>query len=71
MVARDTAAAVEFLRAAFGAVGDVHPHRPAEIRIGDSFVLVSAAGERELFPAFLYLYVADADAAWSPRAGAP
>lgn len=28
--------------------------RPAEMRIGDSVVMVSQAGEREVFPAFLY-----------------
>src|SRR5262249_56476661 len=38
--------------------------RPAEIRIGDSVVLVTAAGDREVFPAFLYVYVADADAVY-------
>jgi uncharacterized glyoxalase superfamily protein PhnB len=64
MVVRDAPAAAEFLRAVFGAVGEVHPERPAEMRIGDSLIMVSAAGERELFPAFLYIYVDDADAAY-------
>jgi hypothetical protein len=32
--------------------------------IGDSIVMASAAAERELFPAFLYVYVADADSAF-------
>jgi uncharacterized glyoxalase superfamily protein PhnB len=32
--------------------------------IGDSLVMVTSAGERELFPAFLYIYVDDADAAF-------
>ena len=36
-------------------------NRPTETRIGDSVVLVSASGEREIFPAFLYIYVDDAD----------
>ena len=31
------------------------------MRIGDSVVMVSEAGEREIFPAFLYVYVDDAD----------
>ena len=61
MVVSDAVAAVEFLRIAFGAVGEVHSNRPAEIRVGDSLVMVTAAGERELFPAFLYIYVDDAD----------
>ena len=61
MVVGDAAAAVEFLRTVFGATGDVHADRPAEVRIGDSLVMVTSAGERELFPAFLYVYVDDAD----------
>jgi PhnB protein len=34
MVVSDAAAAVEFLRTVFGAVGDVHAGRPAEVHIG-------------------------------------
>jgi PhnB protein len=64
MVVSDVNAAADFLRAAFGAVGEVHADRPAEMRIGDSLVMVTSAGERELFPAFLYIYVDDADAAY-------
>lgn len=48
----------------FGAVGEYHADRPAEIRIGDCLVMVTAAGARELFPAFLYVYVDDADATY-------
>ncbi len=61
IVVSDAAAAVEFLRAVFHASGDAPLNRPAEIRIGDSVVMVSEAGERETFPAFLYVYVDDAD----------
>lgn len=61
MVVSDAAAAVEFLRATFDAVGEVEVGRPAEVRIGDSLVMVTPADERELFPAFLYVYVEDAD----------
>lgn len=64
MVVGDVAAEVEFLRAVFGATGEVHANRPAEVHIGDSLVMVSSAAERELFPAFLYVYVDDADAAY-------
>jgi PhnB protein len=64
MVVADAEAAVEFLRAVFDASGDVHPDRPAEIRIGDSLVMVTSTGEREAFPAFLYVYVDDADGAY-------
>ena len=61
MVVTDSTAQVAFLRAVFDAAGDVVPGRPAEVRIGDSLVMVSPAGERDLFPAFLYVYVDDAD----------
>jgi PhnB protein len=64
MVVSDAAAAAEFLRAVFGALGEVPADRPAEMRIGDSLIMVSSAGEREPFPAFLYIYVDDADAAY-------
>ena len=61
MVVSDVAAAVGFLQAVFDATGELQPGRPAEMRIGDSLVMVSQAGERERFPAFLYVYVDDAD----------
>jgi PhnB protein len=61
MFVADPRAQVEFLRVVFDAVGDVHPDRPAEIRIGDSLVMVSSADAREPFPAFLYVYVDDVD----------
>ena len=61
MVVSDLAGEVEFLRAVFDASGDVHDGRPAEMRIGDSLVMVAPGGTRELFPAFLYVYVDDAD----------
>ncbi len=64
IVVADAAALVAFLRAVFDASGDSHADRPAEIRIGDSLVMVTPAGARELFPAFLYVYVDDADAAY-------
>jgi PhnB protein len=64
MIVSDVEAEVDFLRAVFGAQGEVHPGRPAELRIGDSLVMVSQAGERDLFPAFLYVYVDDADAVY-------
>jgi uncharacterized glyoxalase superfamily protein PhnB len=61
MVVSDVAAAVKFLRTVFGATGELHPDRPAEIHIGDSLVMVTSVAERELFPVFLYVYVEDAD----------
>jgi len=64
MVVTDAAGAAEFLRAVFGAEGEVVEGRPAEMRIGDSLVMVSQAGERELFPAYLYVYVDDVETAY-------
>ena len=52
---------MNFLRAVFGATGSVEPARPAEIRIGNSLVMVSGAVERDRFQGFLYVYVDDAD----------
>lgn len=64
MVVDDQLAAVGFLRKVFGAVGDVEPNRPTEVRIGDSLVMVSGSGEREVFPVFLYIYVDDVAATY-------
>ena len=61
LVVEDADALVEFLRAVFGAAGEVHGDRPAEMQIGDSVVMVTSAGAREPFPGFLYVYVHDAD----------
>jgi PhnB protein len=60
----DVAGQVEFLRAVFDGTGEVQHAIPTEIRIGDSTVMVSSTGERDLFPAFLYIYVDDADRAY-------
>lgn len=66
----DVDAQVEFLRRVFGAVGDVVSGRLAEMRIGDSLVIVSSAEHRSAFPAFLYVYVDDADATYRRAIGA-
>jgi PhnB protein len=65
IVVDDVDAQVRFLRLVFGATGDVEPERPAEIRIGDSLLMISSSLERSVFPAFLYIYVDDADAAFT------
>ena len=58
----DVAGLAAFLREVFGAAGEVHPGRPAEMRIADSLVMVSdGGGVREAHPAFLYVYVPDVD----------
>ncbi len=64
IVVADLAAQVSFLRAVFDATGDVVDGRPVELRIGDSLLMASEAGARAPFPAFLYVYVADADATY-------
>ena len=64
IAADDVDGLVSFLRAAFDATGEVVPGRPAEIRIGDSLVMVASTAERSAFPAFLYVYVDDADATY-------
>jgi PhnB protein len=61
IVVEDPATEVEFLRRVFGATGDLHRDMPSVIRIGDSLIMVSAAGPRDAFPAFLHVYVDDSD----------
>ena len=53
IVVADLDGAVQFLRTVFDGSGEVEAGRPAEIHIGDSVVMVSSTGERDLFPAFL------------------
>jgi len=65
IVVSDAAAQIAFLRTVFDATGEHHPEHPAEMCIGDSVVMVTAAGvARDVFPAFLYVYVDDADATY-------
>jgi uncharacterized glyoxalase superfamily protein PhnB len=61
IVVRDPARLVTFIRDVFGASGECHAERPAEMRIGDSVVMVSGDRHRDPMPAFLYVYVDDAD----------
>jgi len=72
IVTEDVAGLVEFLRLAFGATGEVHAQRPAVMRIGDSILMISTVGPRAAMPAFLYVYVDDADATYrrAVKAGA-
>ena len=65
IIVRDVANLVKFIGDVFGAVGEYRPGVPTQMRIGESIVMVSGeGGERELMPAFLYVYVSDADATW-------
>ncbi len=57
----DVRGLVAFLRAVFGATGRQLAGRPAEMRIGDSIVMVSGDDVRDATPACLYVYVEDAD----------
>jgi len=61
----DVGGLVGFLRAVFDAEGDVRTGAPSEVRIGDSIVMISdGGGIRAARPAFLYVYVEDADATY-------
>ena len=64
IVVEDPAAFVAFLKRVFDAAGEFQASRPSEIAIGDSLLMVSAAVSREPFPAFLYVYVENADATY-------
>jgi PhnB protein len=57
-------ALVAFIKQVFGATGSFHRERPSELRIGDSMLMVSASIDREPMPAFLYIYVPDADSTY-------
>jgi uncharacterized glyoxalase superfamily protein PhnB len=61
----DVPGLTSFLRIVLGAEGEVRSGMPTEIRIGDSIILISDGdGIRELMPAFLYVYVDNADEAY-------
>jgi uncharacterized glyoxalase superfamily protein PhnB len=56
---------IAFVKRVFGARGEYHPGRPAEIRIGDSVVMISDGdGIRGTVSAFLYVYVENADSVY-------
>src|SRR5262249_35423503 len=61
IVVNDAEACVAFVKRVFGATGDYRSDAPAVLEIGDSIVMVSDAGARRPSPAFLYVYVPDAD----------
>jgi uncharacterized glyoxalase superfamily protein PhnB len=64
LVADDADTLVTFLKEAFGAVGEWPEEGPAQLRIGDSRVMVSGSGPRQAAESFLYLYVEDTDATY-------
>lgn len=58
----DASGLVAFLREVFAARGDFRQGRPAEMRIGDSILMISdGGGMRGTFPACLHVYVPDVD----------
>jgi uncharacterized glyoxalase superfamily protein PhnB len=64
IVTQDPENLVRFIKSVFYAKGEYRAGLPAEIRVGDSVVMVSGDGERALIPAFLYVYTDDTDAAY-------
>lgn len=62
IVVRDPENLIIFIKTVFQAQGEFRHGLPAEIMIGDSVVMVSGGdGLRDPMPAFLYVYVEDAD----------
>ena len=55
---------VEFVKRVFGAIGEYREEAPAEIRIGDSVIMISGTGVRSRTTACLYVYVSDTDATY-------
>jgi len=61
----DVRGVVGFLKLVFGAHGEMRIGAPAEMRIGDSLILVSDGGPaREARKTFLYVYVENTDKAY-------
>lgn len=62
IIVRDPESLVAFITHVFQGRGECPPGRPAEIRIGDSMLMISdGGGLREPATAFLYVYVEDTD----------
>ena len=62
IVTGDVDGFIRFLKSVFDARGERSAGAPVEMRIGDSLILVSdGGGLRKTMPAFLYVYVEDAD----------
>ncbi len=65
IVTHDPEGLIRFLKEVFRARGEFRSALPSEIRIGDSVVMVSDGdGLRDPAPAFLYVYVDDADSTY-------
>ena len=55
----DPAGLIVFLKDVFGAHGEYSPVAPAEMRIGDSILMVSDTAARARTTSFLYVYLSD------------
>jgi len=64
IIVHDAKNLVDFVKQVFGATGEYHPQAPAELRIGDSIIMISETGVRDTIRACLYVYVENADATW-------
>jgi PhnB protein len=62
IVVQDVRELLRFLQDVFDARAEFEEDRPTVVEIGDSKIMVSAVGIRGVAPAFLYVYVRDADA---------
>lgn len=61
IVAHNAEQLVEFVKQVFRAEGEYRLDVPAILIIGDSTIMIGDSGERSPAPAFLYVYVPDAD----------
>jgi PhnB protein len=61
IVARDSRNLVGFVKQVFEATGEYRDGAPTVLSIGDSMIMISDVGVRGPTPAFLYVYVRDAD----------
>jgi PhnB protein len=61
IVAYDSRNLVAFIKQLFEARGEYTDSAPTVLSIGDSMIMVSEVGVRGPTPAFLYVYVRDAD----------
>jgi PhnB protein len=61
IVVSDPPGLISFIKRVFDASGEFEPTRPSLISIGDSSVMISRSEQRDVFPAFLYVYVDDVD----------
>jgi len=65
IIVEDPESLITFIKQVFHGRGEFRPGLPAEVRIGDSVVMISdGGGLRESASAFLYVYVEDTDSTY-------